>query len=70
MEPQPMQIEGTWEQILQLAPKLNGRRVRLIVLPNEIPKTDTRPIEEVLEEIWADVPEEELAKLSKKASTS
>jgi len=67
---QPLEIEGTWEEIVALAPNLAGRRVRLIVLPaipvieNEpAALKDTRSIEEKIAEIVADVPEEEWAKL-------
>jgi hypothetical protein len=31
----PLELEGTWEEILSRAPELSGRRVRLIVLPEE-----------------------------------
>lgn len=31
-------FEGTWEEILLHSPDLNGRRVRLTVLPSEEPK--------------------------------
>ncbi|MGH9937213.1 MAG: hypothetical protein ACREAM_13285 [Blastocatellia bacterium] len=55
---------------MALAPNLAGRRVRLIVLPaipvieNEpAALKDTRSIEEKIAAIWADVPEEEWAKL-------
>jgi hypothetical protein len=66
---QPLEIEGTWEEIVALAPNLSGRRVRLIVLPtipvieDESAPKDTRSIEEKIAAIWADVPEEEWAKL-------
>lgn len=69
MVSQPLEIEGIWEEIVALAPNLSGRRVRLIVLPTthvedeEAPAKDTRSIEEKIATIWADVPEEEWAKL-------
>ncbi len=31
----PIELEGTWEEILTHASKLVGRRVRLLVLPNQ-----------------------------------
>jgi hypothetical protein len=31
----PFEVEGTWEQIAARAPEFAGRRVRLIVLPEE-----------------------------------
>lgn len=30
-----MELEGTWEEITEHAPELAGRRVRLIVLPED-----------------------------------
>jgi hypothetical protein len=67
VEPQPIELEGTWEEIAAHAPYLAGRRVRLIVLPEgtEGPSTpeDTRSIEEKIAEIVAEVPEQEWAKL-------
>ncbi len=67
MVSQLLEIEGTWEEILALAPNLAGRRVRLFVLPaiadESAPPKDTRSIEEKIAAIWADVPEEEWAKL-------
>jgi hypothetical protein len=67
---QPLEIEGTWEEIVALAPNLSGRRVRLIVLPaipaiegESVSLKDTRSIEEKIAEIVADVPDEEWAKL-------
>jgi hypothetical protein len=67
VEPQLLEIEGTWEQIAALAPGFAGRRLRLIVLP-QVPEDtgvppDTRSIEEKIEAIVADVPEEEWARL-------
>jgi hypothetical protein len=65
---QPLEIEGTWEEIVALSPKLAGRRVRLTILPAipiegaSAPK-DTRSLEEKIAAIWADVPAEEWAKL-------
>ena len=32
---QPLELEGTWEEIVTHADELTGRRVRLIVLPTE-----------------------------------
>jgi len=31
----PSELEGTWEEIAAHGPELSGRRVRLIVLPDE-----------------------------------
>ena len=28
-------LEGTWEEIVQLAPRFNGHRLRVTILPNE-----------------------------------
>ena len=35
MKMQPLQLEGTWEEIVKHSDELAGRRVRLIVLPGE-----------------------------------
>ena len=35
METPLLEMEGTWEEILSRSPELSGRRVRLIVLPEE-----------------------------------
>lgn len=35
MNAQPLELEGTWEEIMQHASELAGRRVKLIVLPAE-----------------------------------
>ena len=32
-------IEGTWEEIYQQAPKFNGHRLRVIILPNAEPSS-------------------------------
>jgi hypothetical protein len=67
VEPQPIELEGTWEEIAAHASYLAGRRVRLIVLPEGtegLPTPeDTRSIEEKIAEIVAEVPEQEWAKL-------
>jgi hypothetical protein len=31
----PLELEGTWEEIAAHGPELSGRRVRLILLPDE-----------------------------------
>jgi hypothetical protein len=67
MEPQLLEIEGTWEQIAALAPGFAGRRLRLIVLP-QVPEhagtpADALSIEEKIAAIVADVPEEDWARL-------
>ena len=66
MEPQPIEIEGTWEEIVAHAPQLAGRRVRLTVLPEERRGTatvDTHSLEEKIAKIVAQVPDDEWAKL-------
>lgn len=40
MTSQPLELEGTWEEIVAHAPELAGRRVRLIVLP-DVPEAPT-----------------------------
>lgn len=39
MTSQPLELEGTWEEIVAQASELAGRRVRLIVLPEDVPET-------------------------------
>jgi hypothetical protein len=68
LEPEPVEIEGTWEEVAAHAPYLRGRRVRLTVLPersqnNDGGGEDTRTLEEKIAEIVAQVPEEEWEKL-------
>ncbi|MBI3910546.1 MAG: hypothetical protein HY320_06370 [Armatimonadetes bacterium] len=36
MAARPLELEGTWEEIVAHAPELAGRRVRLTVLPEEM----------------------------------
>jgi hypothetical protein len=67
MEPERLEIEGTWEEIAAQASRFIGRRVRLTVL-SEAPdsthkRRDTRTLEEKIAEIAAQVPEEEWSKL-------
>lgn len=64
---QQIEIEGTWDEIAAQGPRFAGRRLRLIVLPEE-PKGPAdahaeRSLEEKIAEIVATVPEEEWAKL-------
>jgi hypothetical protein len=67
METQPLEIEGTWEEIAAHAPRFAGRRFRLIVLPEEPAELpageDSDSLEAKLAEIVAQVPEEEWTKL-------
>lgn len=35
MESQVLELEGTWEEIVEHADELVGRRVRLVVLPDQ-----------------------------------
>jgi hypothetical protein len=67
METQVIEIEGTWEEIAEQAPRFAGCRLRLTVLPegpSGPPETnDTRSLEEKIAAIVAAVPEEEWAKL-------
>lgn len=58
-------IEGTWEEIIALAPKLSGRRVRVTFLEREAEQTpvNRRRVQEILADFAASVPEEELAKI-------
>lgn len=43
-------IEGTWEELATHAEEFKGRKLRLIVLPEETKVTDASPDEEVLRE--------------------
>jgi hypothetical protein len=43
MQPQPLEIEGTWEEVAEHALDLAGRRVRLIVLPEEPEAPPSKP---------------------------
>jgi hypothetical protein len=67
MEPELLEIEGTWEEIAAHASRFSGRRLRLIVLPGEPESppgsSESRSLEEKIADIVARVPEEEWAKL-------
>jgi hypothetical protein len=59
-------MEGTWEEIAEHLTTFSGRKLRFIVLPVEeagSERKDTRPIADVLAEIAAKIPQEEVAKL-------
>lgn len=44
MATHPLELEGTWEEILAHAAELRGRRVRLTVLPSDpAPSSETQP---------------------------
>jgi hypothetical protein len=62
-----LELEGTWEEIAAHAPEFAGRRLRVIVLPEEengaSAEEGSPSIEEKIERLMADVPEEEWAKL-------
>jgi len=69
-----LEIEGTWEEILERADEFAGRRVRLVVLPahsgsetiangGESESGKRKSIEELAEDLFADVPREEWEKL-------
>jgi hypothetical protein len=63
----PIEIEGTWEQIAEQGSRYAGHKMRLTVLPEYIADTpvaeDTRSLEEKMAEVLTRVPEEEWAKL-------
>lgn len=40
MKAEPIELEGTWEEIVTHAEELAGRRVRVIVLPSEEKKSE------------------------------
>jgi hypothetical protein len=61
-----LELEGTWAEIQEQMPDFAGQRLRVIVLPaneNAGNPEETRPIHEVLAELAAEIPPEELAKL-------
>lgn len=61
-----VELEGTWEEIREQMPDFDGRRLRVIVLSApQVPAADTeaRPIHDVLADLAAEIPPEELAKL-------
>lgn len=63
----PIEIEGTWDQIASQAKQYAGHKMRLTVLPEVVEATpeeqDERSLEEKITAIVARVPEEEWAKL-------
>ena len=63
----PIEIEGTWEQIASQALRYSAHKMRLTVLPEIVQETpgtqDPRSLEEKIAEIVARVPEEEWAKM-------
>ena len=67
MEAESLEIEGTWDEIAAHAPRFAGKRLRLIVLPEEPQSTAEAPeplsLEEKIARIVRQVPEEEWAKL-------
>lgn len=63
----PIEIEGTWEQIASQASRYAKYKMRLTILPEMADQTpdeaDTRPLEDKIAEIVARVPAEEWEKL-------
>ena len=65
------EITGTWEEILQHSEELVGKRVRLTVLSaHEQPPAAHKPIEQVIQDLAAQVPAEEWAKVPKDLSAN
>jgi hypothetical protein len=61
-----LELEGTWEEIIAQIPDFSGQKLRLLVYPatgHGAEDRDTRPLPEVLAEIAAAIPVEELAQL-------
>jgi hypothetical protein len=61
-----LELEGTWEEIVAQIPDFSGQKLRVLVYPatgHGAEDHDTRPIAEVLGEIAAAIPAEELAQL-------
>ena len=61
-----LEIEGTWEEIVAQIPDFSGQKLRVLVYPatgHKAEDRDARPIAEVLAEIAAAIPAQELARL-------
>lgn len=62
-----LELEGTWEEVAARASELAGRRVRLTVLPERNRPAETYgtglTIEEKIQQIAAQVPQDEWDKL-------
>jgi hypothetical protein len=61
-----LELEGTWEEIEAQLPDFAGQRLHIVVHPaveNGTLLSNARPINDVLDEIAASIPAEELAKL-------
>ena len=43
MTSQPLELEGTWEEVVTHAPELAGRKVRVIVLTDTEPESNEAP---------------------------
>ena len=57
---EPLEIEGTWEQIAALEPSLRGRRLRVTVLDKTADigvVLDKKPLSAIFDEIRAESPE-------------
>lgn len=66
MTTSPLELEGTWEEIVAQLPDFSGQKLRVLVYPMAGDSTaaqDTRPIAEVLAEIAVAAPAAELAQL-------
>ncbi len=63
----PLEIEGTWEQIASQSSRYTAHKMRLTVLPEVVTETtktpDTRTLEEKTADIVSRVPKEEWEKL-------
>ena len=61
-----LELEGTWPEIVTQIPDFSDRKLRVLVYPatdNNAEAHETRPISEMLAEIAAAIPTEEIAKL-------
>lgn len=61
-----LELKGTWEEITAQIPDFADQKLRVLVYPvteEEIAISDSRPISEILAEIAAAIPQDELAKL-------
>ena len=61
MKSQPLELEGTWEQILLQADKLAGHRVRVTILNDDESNTS---VENNFRQAWQEIKEGKLRPIS------
>jgi hypothetical protein len=55
-----LELEGTWEEIMQQSPRLAGHRVRLILLDEDVAPTDETGFAKEQESFWQNPSAEEI----------